>query len=867
MTHTVGLSTKCFGVAVSLSFAMVFADRAAANDIHVTTTTQEIVNGGGCSLQEAIYAANFDASLAVDPANPTAVIAIDCPAGSGADTIILPANGVFQMSAFVNDAQNYLGPTATPIVFTTITIEGNGSRLERLQSTRDFSLLNYRAFAVGQGSVSRGPCGTSGVVCSTGALTLRNLYVKGFTAKGGNGTEGGGGGMGAGGAIYVHTGTLVVDRSTFVDNGAGGGNGGGTRVGPNALDENSFDTGGGGGGLSGNGGEGIIGGGGGGGTRGAGGTGNALFCPGGLFDCVFGFGGGGGGTLRRGYDGTAGSAVGGFACGGDGAGTQAGDDGHGAPCRGGGGGGGNSEIITFDGSFLSLFGGGGDGGGGGYGGGGGGGGWGSSVTASGSDGGHGGFGGGGGAAGNDGSGGDGDFGGGGGAGPGGVVFGGPGKGGTFAGYAAENYGGGGAGLGGAIFNHAGAVLVTNSTFVGNFVLGGNAGGGSSNGGLDAGGAIFSVAGSLTVQNATLSDNEGTDDGAGITVYRPTDGDATSFTLRNTIIANSPFNVSSCYVRNAVTTAASGNLIEANFNCTGVAQTTDPLLGPLQLNAPGLTPTMALAPTSPALDTADASTSLATDQTGIDRPRGGGFDIGAYEAGNRAPIAQCKDVTVQAGSSCTANAAIDDGSYDPDAGDTISLSQSPDGPYALGTNSVTLTATDGAGASDSCTANVTVADSTPPVITSTLLTSVLNPKTNHGLVNVGLGATATDACSAPSAFQVQVFGDENDETPTAPGTVFSPDAKNVAVSTLQLRAERVDSMDGRVYLVVVRGSDPSGNSAHACSTVVVPRSSSQGNLSAANSQASSAQSFCQTNGGTPPPGYFTIGDGPVIGPKK
>jgi hypothetical protein len=41
--------------------------------------------------------------------------------------------------------------------------------------------------------------------------------------------------------------------------------------------------------------------------------------------------------------------------------------------------------------------------------------------------------------------------------------------------------------------------------------------------------------------------------------------------------------------------------------------------------------------------------------------------------------------------------------------------------------------------------------------------------------------------------VQVFGNENDQTPTdSQGTVFSPDANNIAPGTLRLRAERSDS---------------------------------------------------------------------------
>jgi hypothetical protein len=69
----------------------------------------------------------------------------------------------------------------------------------------------------------------------------------------------------------------------------------------------------------------------------------------------------------------------------------------------------------------------------------------------------------------------------------------------------------------------------------------------------------------------------------------------------------------------------------NFGCPGDGpEEDDPQLGPLQVNAPGRTPTMALAPTSPAVDAADAATALGTDQRWVSRPQGGGFDIGSYE---------------------------------------------------------------------------------------------------------------------------------------------------------------------------------------------------------------------------------------------
>lgn len=86
--------------------------------------------------------------------------------------------------------------------------------------------------------------------------------------------------------------------------------------------------------------------------------------------------------------------------------------------------------------------------------------------------------------------------------------------------------------------------------------------------------------------------------------------------------------------------------------------------------------------------------------------------------NTPPVAKCKNVTVVAMSGpmigCAADASIDDGSFDPDPGDTITLTQTPAGPYPPGETAVTLTVTDSHRASDTCTAVVTVVNPDPVV---------------------------------------------------------------------------------------------------------------------------------------------------------
>ncbi len=152
------------------------------------------------------------------------------------------------------------------------------------------------------------------------------------------------------------------------------------------------------------------------------------------------------------------------------------------------------------------------------------------------------------------------------------------------------------------------------------------------------------------------------------------------------------------------------------------------------------------------------------------------------------------------------------------------------------------------------------DTTPPILTSAIAITSLSPP-NSDLINVGLSASANEAAT----FTVNVFGDEDDQTPTAngPSGTNSPDAKDIAVGTLRLRSERVEALDGRVYLVVVTATDTAGNASRACHTVVVPKGKN-GNVDA---QAAAAKTFCEANNGAAPPGYFVIGDGPIIGPKQ
>jgi uncharacterized repeat protein (TIGR01451 family) len=112
--------------------------------------------------------------------------------------------------------------------------------------------------------------------------------------------------------------------------------------------------------------------------------------------------------------------------------------------------------------------------------------------------------------------------------------------------------------------------------------------------------------------------------------------------------------------------------------------------------------------------------------------------------NVPPVAQCKAVTALADAQCLGTASVNDGSYDPDGG-SVTLSQSPSGPYGLGATVVSLTVTDETGDSASCSAVVTVEDATAPGMICP--GAIVAECTGSNGVPVAYDATAVDQCDA------------------------------------------------------------------------------------------------------------------------
>jgi hypothetical protein len=210
--------------------------------------------------------------------------------------------------------------------------------------------------------------------------------------------------------------------------------------------------------------------------------------------------------------------------------------------------------------------------------------------------------------------------------------------------------------------------------------------------------------------------------------------------------------------------------------------------------------------------------------------------------NEAPAVVCPAVaTVECGQEFTYVASVSDG--DGDAvqvvwslnGETVQTNDiaagvpttAADVEYVavlpLGTNTLTVTATDSAGNVSSCTTTITVVDTVPPVITSTSV----NPKqlwpVNHKMIPVTVSAEVTDTCGDATWRIVSIASNEAEDAKGSGNT--APDWEITGDATASLRAERSGkNKAGRVYTLTLQATDASGNvSQPATVTVTVPHS--------------------------------------------
>jgi hypothetical protein len=164
-----------------------------------------------------------------------------------------------------------------------------------------------------------------------------------------------------------------------------------------------------------------------------------------------------------------------------------------------------------------------------------------------------------------------------------------------------------------------------------------------------------------------------------------------------------------------------------------------------------------------------------------------------------------------------NCAIASQSCNPGEGST----------FPLGTDPFSCMVADASFNKSSCSSQVTVVDTTPPVIRSIAASPATLWAPNHALVPVSVTAQATDVCDA--APRCEIVAVTSNELVLGPGSgSTSPDwivtdagpKASPAMLGLELRAERAGGGSGRVYTVDVSCADASGNTARGSTTVTV-----------------------------------------------
>lgn len=394
----------------------------------------------------------------------------------------------------------------------------------------------------------------------------------------------------------------------------------------------------------------------------------------------------------------------------------------------------------------------------------------------------------------------------------------------------ENAATGPGGQGGVLFVHnTGAATLTNCIFYANAAV--------ANGGV-----YYSTPSGPSVvgfMNCTFSTNVAAE---GHAIYGSS---STVATLTNCIVWDNT-NASGAVVSvfGGDQPAITYSNVQGGFAGTG---NLNPALDPQFVNAAAAD--YYLQPGSPCVDAGTSAGAPNHDIEETARPQGAGVDMGAYEiVANSLPEAHAgADVTVE----CTGHGGTTvwlDGSGSTDAdstpgtnddivlfewlvdGDVVASGEVVSMLFDLGVHAVTLRVTDSQGATDEDSMTVTVQDTTPPVLALDASPHVLWPA-NHKLVDVHVTATVTDACdAAPSIVLVQIINSESDDSAGGGDGNTDDDVQEATLGAddydMKLRAERRGKGDGRVYTLVYRATDASGNSAEAQAVVEVPHDTAE-----------------------------------------
>lgn len=180
-------------LSAGLAATAVLTPIVRAGTITVTTTADDVTDNGNCTLREAVIAANTD----------TAVDA--CPAGAGADTIMVPAGDYLFLLAGTGEEAALTGDLD---ITEDVTILGEGRASTVINTNGLDRAFDVRSIGdvvqVANLTISGGPGAVgSAFYVGNGLLTLTNVRI---TGNGGSGS-----------VIYFLHGTLTIVDS-LIDN-------------------------------------------------------------------------------------------------------------------------------------------------------------------------------------------------------------------------------------------------------------------------------------------------------------------------------------------------------------------------------------------------------------------------------------------------------------------------------------------------------------------------------------------------------------------------------------------------------------------------------------------------------------------------
>ena len=216
------------------------------------------------------------------------------------------------------------------------------------------------------------------------------------------------------------------------------------------------------------------------------------------------------------------------------------------------------------------------------------------------------------------------------------------------------------------------------------------------------------------------------------------------------------------------------------------------------------------------DKGDVVFFAAWDTNGDPRLEGSGIVL---LKANQAPVAICSNVkTTTAFGRCDASANIDNGSYDPD-GDAIIFSQSPPGPYHLGTTEVELNVTDMEDETASCSAVVTVSDGENPIISSMSVEPNKLWPPLHKMVPVQVTVNTKDNCPGIVSCHIATVLSSDLDDGLGDGNTTN-DWQLTGDLSVNLRSEWSGIFAPRVYTLKINCTDTAGNMADGSVQVLV-----------------------------------------------